>query len=61
MTPEFWAAIGGIGTALGAIIYTFWRLRRIKTNDLHGIWTALRRIEGKIDGHIKDHAKGEFK
>lgn len=57
-----------IGLILAAMIYGLVRLWQIKVNDIHGIEKALKnlradigRVEGKIDGHIEDHAKGEFK
>ena len=50
-----------VGLILAATIYGLIRLWQIKTNDIHGIRTALKRIEKKIDDHIDSHAKGEYK
>ncbi len=48
------AAVGGV---LASLIQS---MRRENHNDHATVAGTLDRIESKIDGHIRDHATGEF-
>ncbi len=51
------ALIGAVSVILVALV----EKGRRENKDDHGrVVNALERIETKIDGHINDHAKGEF-
>ena len=51
------ALIGAMSIILVALVE---KGRRENKNDHNMVQTALGRIEQKVDGHINDHAKGEF-
>ena len=51
------ALIGATSVILVALVE---QGRRENKNDHNRVSSALDRIETKIDGHINDHAKGEF-
>lgn len=51
------ALIGAMSIILVALVE---RGRRENKDDHNRVAGALSRIETKIDGHINDHAKGEF-
>lgn len=51
------AVIGTVGVVLAALIQT---MRKENSQDHAVVADSLNRIETKIDGHISDHAKGEF-
>ncbi len=51
------AVIGTVGAVLAALIQS---LRKENSSDHAIVADSLNRIELKIDGHITDHAKGEF-
>jgi hypothetical protein len=51
------ALIGAVSIILVALVE---KGRRENKDDHNRVSDALSRIETKIDGHINDHAKGEF-
>lgn len=51
------ALIGAVSVILVALVE---KGRRENKNDHNLVVNSLSRIETKIDGHINDHAKGEF-
>jgi hypothetical protein len=51
------ALIGSMSIVLVALVE---KGRRENKNDHNRVVVSLDRIESKIDGHINDHAKGEF-
>ena len=51
------ALIGAVSVILVALVE---KGRRENKNDHNLVVESLTRIETKIDGHINDHAKGEF-
>ena len=51
------AIIGTVGVVLAALIQS---MRKENNRDHAVVADSLNRIETKIDGHITDHAKGEF-
>ena len=51
------AVIGTVGVVLAALIQS---MRKENNRDHAVVADSLNRIENKIDGHITDHAKGEF-
>ena len=51
------ALIGSISIILVALVE---KGRRENKDDHNRVVVSLDRIESKIDGHINDHAKGEF-
>lgn len=51
------AMIGAVSVILVALVE---KGRRENKNDHNLVVESLSRIETKIDGHINDHAKGEF-
>lgn len=51
------ALIGAMSVILVALVE---RGRRENKDDHNRVQQSLSRIETKIDGHINDHAKGEF-
>jgi hypothetical protein len=51
------ALIGAVSVILVALVE---KGRRENKNDHNLVVESLSRIETKIDGHINDHAKGEF-
>jgi hypothetical protein len=51
------ALIAASGTITAALIH---KMRKENKNDHSMVVGALGRIETKIDGHIADHARGEF-
>jgi hypothetical protein len=51
------AVIAAVGGVLAALVQ---RGRRENRDDHSMVVQGLNRIEGKIDNHISDHAKGEF-
>ena len=51
------ALIGSMSVILVALVE---KSRRENKDDHNRVSDALTRIETKIDGHINDHAKGEF-
>ena len=51
------ALIGAMSVILVALVE---RGRRENKDDHNRVQESLSRIETKIDGHINDHAKGEF-
>ena len=62
MSQPILPGLGLIGTILGVLVIPLavW-VWKIWKNDLKHINDRLERIEIKVDGHISDHAKGEFK
>lgn len=52
------ALIGSVSIVLVALVE---KGRRENKGDHNRVVQSLDRIESKIDGHINDHAKGEFK
>lgn len=51
------ALIGLVGVVLAALI----QHNRKEDKNEHGmLMNTVLRVESKIDGHIEDHAKGEF-
>jgi hypothetical protein len=57
MTQIVVAVIGSISIILVALVE---KGRRENKDDHSHVVQSLNRIEIKIDGHINDHAKGEF-
>jgi hypothetical protein len=57
MTEVVVALIGAMSVILVALVE---RGRRENKDDHNRVQQSLSRIETKIDGHINDHAKGEF-
>jgi hypothetical protein len=51
------ALIGSMSIVLVALVE---KGRRENKDDHNRVVVSLDRIESKIDGHINDHAKGEF-
>ena len=51
------ALIGSLSIILVALVE---KGRRDNKDDHNRVVVSLDRIESKIDGHINDHAKGEF-
>lgn len=51
------ALIGAVSVILVALVE---KGRRENKDDHNRVVQSLDRIESKIDGHINDHAKGEF-
>lgn len=51
------ALIGAVSFIIAALVE---KSRRENKDDHNRVANALDRIERKIDGHINDHAKGEF-
>ena len=51
------ALIGSLSIILVALVE---KGRRENKDDHNRVVVSLDRIESKIDGHINDHAKGEF-
>lgn len=51
------ALIGSVSIVLVALVE---KGRRENKDDHNRVVQSLDRIESKIDGHINDHAKGEF-
>ena len=62
MSQPILPGLGLIGTILGVLVIPLavW-VWKIWKNDLKHINDRLERIEIKVDSHISDHAKGEFK
>lgn len=55
------AIIVALITTVGAILVALIQYNRKLEKKEHGsVMRTLERVETKIDGHIADHAKGEF-
>lgn len=51
------AAIAAVGGVIVAVVQSF---RKENRSDHQMVVDSLNRIEGKVDDHIRDHARGEL-